>query len=132
MKNARLHRDPVDQALHRRLVALDVSPEDGDRAVVGQQQRRDEADQRALAGAVRPEDAEYLAPPDLHGHVVHRHYRLASLGGTVGPQPLAQAGPLAEHLARTLNIQREIGHPTGLAVAPCRHIGLCTNPRCLF
>ena len=48
--------DPVDQALDRHLVALDVEAEDLDPALVEGQQPADEADERRLAGAVGAED----------------------------------------------------------------------------
>ena len=68
--------DPVDQALDRHLVALDVVPEDLHPALVEGQETRDEADERRLARPVGAEDPVDVAALEAHRHVRDRRDRL--------------------------------------------------------
>ena len=68
--------DPVDQALDRHLLALDVVAEDLDPALVEGQEPADEADERRLAGAVGAEDPVDVAALEAHRHVRDRGHRL--------------------------------------------------------
>ena len=61
LKNAASTLTRLISCLTSQLVADDVQAEDFERAAVGQQQRRDDANQRRLARAVGAEDAEDLA-----------------------------------------------------------------------
>jgi hypothetical protein len=64
LEEARLDADPVHAPLHLLRVPHGVNAEDLHRAGVGYDERRDHAHERALPAAVRPEDADHLAPPD--------------------------------------------------------------------
>ena len=76
LEEARLHRDTVDQALDLRLLAHHVVPEDADVPLIGDQQRRDQADQRRLARAVGAEHAVDLVLRDRQADRVDRDDRL--------------------------------------------------------
>ena len=72
LEERRLDRDPVDEALHGKLVRADVETEHGHRAFVRLEQRREAADERGLTGAVRPEERVDLAAGDRERHAVDR------------------------------------------------------------
>ena len=57
----------------------DVVPIDRDRAARRPEKTREDAERRALASAVRPEEAEDLALADLERDVVHRDVRAVAL-----------------------------------------------------
>ena len=61
LEERRVDADAIDELFDPQLVADDVEAEDLERAAVGQQQRRDDANQRRLARAVGAQNAEDLA-----------------------------------------------------------------------
>ena len=69
--------DPVDHALDRHLLALDVVAEDLDSTAVEREQPADQADQGRLARAVGAEDPVHVAALEAHRHVGDRGDRLA-------------------------------------------------------
>ena len=58
-------RHQPDQRARRAVIAVDVMAADGDAAFAQIGDAADDADQRGLAGAVRPEQRKNLAAPDL-------------------------------------------------------------------
>ena len=116
--------DPVDQALDRHLVALDVEAEDLDPTLVEGQQPADEADERRLARAVGAEDPVDVAALEAQVDVHDRRHRLALPAddegladavdeqrgnGRVGGRPLCEGG----HRCR-LQLFDEGGHVMAL------------------
>ena len=73
-----LRNDP-DAGAHRVGVANDIVPGHDRRAAGGRHQRRQHADERALARAVRSEQAEDLAALDREADVIHRQQRAKAL-----------------------------------------------------
>ena len=64
LEERRIDRYAVDQSLDGKRVVLDIVSEDTQAPAVREQQRRDEPDQRRLAGSVRAENTEHLAARD--------------------------------------------------------------------
>jgi hypothetical protein len=72
LEERRLDRHAVDDAAHRALVAHDVVPEHARAAAVGQQQGRQQADERRLARAVLAQHGDALAARDAERDVFQR------------------------------------------------------------
>src|SRR5581483_10202646 len=66
-----LEHDP-DPSAHRVRLADDVVAGDRGTPAIGRQERREDAEERRLAAAVRAEEAEDLAAPDREGDAVER------------------------------------------------------------
>jgi hypothetical protein len=77
-----LRRDPVDQPADRRGVADDVVAEDTRLPAVRQQERRKDADQGRLAGAVLPQHGDALARADRERDVGQRGHRATTPAAT--------------------------------------------------
>jgi hypothetical protein len=84
LEEARLDRDAVDQPPHRPGVAEGIVAEDQRGAAVGQQQRREQADERRLARPVRTEDGDALAPLDLEVQPLERGHAALAAAVTTG------------------------------------------------
>ena len=72
-------RNHANAGAHRVGVANDIVPGHDRRAAGGRHQRRQHADERALARAVRSEQAEDLAALDREADVIHRQQRAKAL-----------------------------------------------------
>src|SRR5690606_23763356 len=79
LEEARLDAHPIDVALYLARVRHCVYVEDPDGPGIRQRQRRDDTDQRALAGPVRPEDADNLAAAHVERDALQRIRVLAAL-----------------------------------------------------
>jgi hypothetical protein len=93
LEEGRLHRDPVHEAAHGPLVRDDVVPEDPGRSAVGEEQRREQTDERRLPRPVLPEDGDGLA-------LLHRERD--AVEGDARALPTALAGILAAELLAQL------------------------------
>jgi hypothetical protein len=65
-------RHQPDQRARGAIIPVDVVAADSDAALAQIGDAADDADQRGLAGAVRPQQREYLATPDVEIYAVQR------------------------------------------------------------
>src|SRR5207249_4795527 len=93
LEEGRLDRDTVDEPANGTRLAEGVVAEDPCAASVGQEQGRQQPDQRRLAGPVRAQDRDALAAGDVEAH--------ASQGGDTAASALAVAAD--ELLAQVVN-----------------------------
>src|SRR5439155_15748974 len=88
LEEARLDRHAVHEPAHRAGLAECVVAEDARTAAVREQERRQQADQRRLARAVRAEDRDAFAARDVEAHSAQRFDAAASLTPAVTPDEL--------------------------------------------
>src|SRR5262245_21465622 len=71
----------------------DVLAEDAGGSAIGHEQRREDAEERRLAGAVRADEAEQLARADAERHAVERRVAAEALDETAGDDSVAHRAP---------------------------------------
>jgi hypothetical protein len=77
--DARMLEDDPEPPAHRLLLARHFVSEDARGAVRDRHESREELEERALAAAVRPEEAEQLAASDPEAHAVERDARAVAV-----------------------------------------------------
>src|SRR6266496_6102836 len=95
-----LHADAIDHAPNHTLVLMHVVAEHADLAAVEDQQRRDQADQRGLTGAVCSQQPKDLAARHGDRDLVDRDGQLARLACAALPEWRLRATLLAEAFER--------------------------------
>src|SRR5262249_4235860 len=123
--------DEADRGLDAVLRPADVVPLDPDRSGRRAHEAREDLEQRRLARAVRPQEAEDLAVPDVEGDVLERAVALRPPEGV--PRNLPEGAALPEDLAEVADldrVRRRRGHARDVKPSLTPGGSSDTIPRC--